>query len=87
MIVLLLGFAFAMTPNEAVRAATANDPALAGAEAELLGAQGARRSASWLRANPELEIAADVGGERLGAALTQEVSLSGEGIADARSGR
>lgn len=87
MIVLLLGFAFAMTPHEAVRAATANDPALAGAEAELLGAQGERRSASWLRANPELEIAADVGGERIGASLTQELSLSGEGIADARSGR
>lgn len=87
MIVLLCGLTLAMTPDEAVRAATANDPALAGAEAELLTAQGARRSATFLRSNPELAIAADVGGDRLEASVTQDLSLSGAGIADARTGR
>lgn len=87
MIVLLCGLALAMTPDEAVRAATRNDPALATAEAEVLSSEGARRSGSWLRANPELELAADVGGERLDASITQDLSLSGAGIADARSGR
>ncbi len=87
MIVLLCGLALAMTPDEAVRAATANDPTLAGAEAELLSATGARRSASWLRSNPEIELGADVGGQRFSASVTQELSLSGAGFADARSGR
>jgi cobalt-zinc-cadmium efflux system outer membrane protein len=76
-----------MTPDEAVRAAAENDPALAAAQAELTAATGARRSASWLRANPEVEFGADVGGERWTAAVTQDLSLSGAGIADARSGR
>ncbi|MDP2316277.1 MAG: TolC family protein [Pseudomonadota bacterium] len=87
MIVLLCGLALAMTPDEAVRAATANDPTLAGAEADLVTAQGARRSASWLRSNPEVELGADVGGQRFEASVTQDVSLSGAGFADARSGR
>lgn len=87
MILLWCGLALAMSPDEAARAATTNDPALARAEAELLSATGARRSASWLRSNPELELASSAGGERLEASLTQDVSLSGAGIADARSGR
>ncbi len=87
MIVLLCGLALAMTPAEAVRAATANDPALAGAESALLSATGARRSASWLRSNPGIELSADAGGARLGASVTQDISLSGAGVADARSGR
>ena len=87
MIVILCGLALAMTPDEAVRAATANDPALAAAEAELSSAAGAHRSASWLRTNPQVSLTADAGGERLEASVTQDVSFSGAGIADARSSR
>jgi outer membrane protein TolC len=86
-IVLLCGLALAMTPDEAVRAATLHDPTLAGADAERMTAQGARRSATWLRSNPEIELGVDVGGQRFEASVTQDVSLSGAGFADARSGQ
>lgn len=87
MILLVCWLALAMTPDEAVRAALVNDPALAGAEADRLAATGTRRAASGLRSNPEIGIAADAGGERLEASLSQDLSLTGAGFADARSGR
>lgn len=87
MIVLVCAWALAMTPDEAVRAATAFDPTLAEADAERLEAKGERRAASGLRHNPELELAADLGGARLEASVTQPLSLTGAGFADARSGR
>jgi cobalt-zinc-cadmium efflux system outer membrane protein len=79
--------ALAMSPDAAVRAAMANDPALAEAAAEISSAKGARRSASGLRSNPQLEISVGVAGGKWDASLTQDLSLSGAGMADARSRR
>lgn len=87
MMLLCCALALAMSPDEAVRAASQNDPALVQAESALSAAKGAHRSASWLRSNPELDVSADIGGRRIGASITQDVSLSGAGFADARSGR
>jgi outer membrane protein TolC len=86
-IILLCGLALAMTPDEAVRSAMKNNPVLAAAEAEFLSAEGAWRSASGLRYNPQIDIAGDIGGRRLEASITQDIPVSGAGVADARSGR
>lgn len=79
------GTALAMTPAEAVTAALAHDPALAAAEARVEAGKGALTGASWLRHNPQ--ISGRAGTERLELEASQAVSLSGEGIAAARSAR
>lgn len=85
MILLLVTAALAMTPDEAVKAALAHDPALAGAEAQVDAGKGAVAGASWLRNNPRLS--GQVGADRLELEASQAVSLSGEGLAAARSAR
>lgn len=82
---ILGGVASAMTPEEAVTAALAHDPALAAAEARVERDKGTLAGASWLRHNPR--ISARVGAERLELEASQAVSLSGEGMAAARSAR
>lgn len=82
---LLAGTAAAMTPAEAVTAALANDPALAAAEARVEAAKGALAGSSWLRQNPV--VSGRVGADRLELEASQAVSLSGEGLAAARSAR
>ncbi len=79
------GAAEAMTPAEAVMAALAHDPALAAAEARVEAGKGALTGASWLRHNPR--VSGRVGDRRLELEASQAVSLSGEGLAAARSAR
>lgn len=85
MILLLASMASAMTPAEAVTAALAHDPALAAAEARVEAGEGTLAGASWLRHNPR--VTGRVGDERLELEASQAVSLSGEGLAAARSAR
>ncbi len=85
MILLLATMAAAMTPGEAVRAALVHDPVLAEAEARVEAGEGALAAASWLRHNPR--VSGRVGDERLELEASQAVSLSGEGLAAARSAR
>ncbi|MSQ03155.1 MAG: hypothetical protein EXR71_14910 [Myxococcales bacterium] len=79
------GTAAAMTPAEAVTAALAHDPALAAAEARVDAGKGALSGASWLRHNPR--VSGRLGADRLELEASQAVSLSGEGLAAARSAR
>lgn len=85
MILLLATMAAAMTPGEAVTAALAHDPALAAAEARVEAGNGALTEASWLRHNPR--VSGRLGDERLELEASQAVSVSGEGLAAARSAR
>ncbi|MSQ04259.1 MAG: hypothetical protein EXR71_20630 [Myxococcales bacterium] len=85
MILLLATMAAAMTPGEAVSAALVHDPVLAAAEARVEAGEGALAGASWLRHNPR--VSGRVGDERLELEASQAVSLSGEGLAAARSAR
>ena len=82
---LLPEVAAAMTPDEAVKAALAHDPALAAAEASVEAGKGSLAGASWLRENPRVN--GRVGDERLELEASQAVSLSGEGLSAARSAR
>lgn len=79
------GTAAAMTPAEAVTAALAHDPALAAAEARVEAGEGALTGASWLRHNPR--VSGRLGDERLELEASQALSLSGEGLAAARTAR
>ncbi len=79
------GTAAAMTPAETVKAALAHDPALAAAEARVEAGEGALAGASWLRHNPR--VSGRLGDERLELEASQPLSLSGEGLAAARSAR
>lgn len=85
MILLLATLASAMTPQEAVVAALAHDPALAAAQAGVEAAKGTLASSSWLRENPR--VSGRIGDELLELAASQSLSLSGEGLAAAQSAR
>ena len=76
-----------LTPDEAVRAALASDPALAARLADVEAATGARREPTFLRHNPEVEVSASNDGTRLSGSAVQPLSLTGEGIKAARSAR
>ncbi|MFZ5475297.1 MAG: TolC family protein, partial [Myxococcota bacterium] len=82
---LLVSAALALTPDEAVRAALANDPALAEAEARLEAARGERAASRWLRNNPE--VSGKIGEARLELQASQAISLTGEGLAAGRAAR
>lgn len=87
-LLLLFGGAAHAAPvsaDEAVRAALQHDPTLARAEADALAARGALRAASGPRYNPRVEARA--AGSYLEAEAVQPLSLTGEGIAAARSAR
>ena len=83
--ILLIGLASAMTPEEAVRAAMEKSPALAAAEADVEMARGAVAGASGIRQNPRAD--ARLGEERLELELSLPLSVSGEGLAAAMSAR
>ena len=85
MILLLAAVALAMSPAEAVKAALAHDPALTTSEALVEHSKGAVEAASWLRHNPR--VSGRAGEDRLELEASQAVSLSGEGLAAARSAR
>ncbi|MFZ5481325.1 MAG: TolC family protein, partial [Myxococcota bacterium] len=82
---LIVGAALALTPDEAVAAALANDPTLAEAEARLAAAKGERAASTWLRHNPSVE--ARVGDGRVEVEAMQPISITGEGLAAGRSAR
>lgn len=85
MILLFTSLALAMTPDQAVVAALAHDPALAAAQARVEAAQGAVAAAAGLRENPWVD--ARLGNDRLEVEASQLLSLTGEGLAAARSAR
>ncbi|MBK9370995.1 MAG: TolC family protein [Deltaproteobacteria bacterium] len=86
---LSLGAAFAvsLSPDEVVRAALAQDPALARAEAEVTAAEGALRAATGLRYDPTLEARLGFGLTQHEVSLSQPFSFSGEGRAAAQAAR
>jgi outer membrane protein TolC len=68
-----------------VRGALDRDPALARAEADATAADGAWRAATGLRHNPTLEARLGFGLTQHELGLTQPLSVTGEGQADARA--
>lgn len=76
-----------LTPDDAVRAALENDPALAARVADLDAAVGLRRESLVLGENPEVEVSGTTDGTRLNGAVTQPLSITGEGFNAARSAR
>ena len=80
-------FAASLSPDEVVRAALAQDPALARAEAEVTAAEGALRAATGLRHDPTLEARLGFGLTQHEVSLSQPFSFSGEGRAAAQAAR
>lgn len=76
----LLNLAAAATPDEAVRAALAQDPAIAMAEARVERARGALTGTGFFLENPSIDAGFAVVGSRLELGLSQSLSLGGEGI-------
>lgn len=76
----LLNLAAAATPDEAVRAALAQDPAIAMAEARVERARGALAGTGFFLENPSIDAGFAVVGSRLELGLSQSLSLGGEGI-------
>ena len=76
-----------LTPGEAVRAALANDPALASRRADVEAARGLRRESGFLRHNPEVDLSASTDGSRVTGSVVQPLSVTGEGISASRSAR
>lgn len=89
MIVLLLSAALAapISPEEAVAAALVHSPALVAAEGAVLAARGQQQDANFLRHNPTLDLSVSTDGSLMEASLAQPLSLTGEGLAAARSAR
>jgi outer membrane protein TolC len=82
---LLIGAAWALTPEEAVRSALSHAPDVAAAEGRVDAARGALAASRGLSANPTLN--GRVGPERLELELTQAVSLTGAGRTAAGAAR
>ena len=76
-----------LTPNDAVRAALTNDPALAARVAELDAATGLRHTSFLFRQNPLADFTVATDGSRVTGSLVQPVSITGAGILAARSAR
>ena len=74
---LFIGAAWALTPEEAVKAALSHAPDVAAAEGRVEAARGALAANRGLRANPTLS--GRVGQERVELELTQSLSLTGAG--------
>ena len=89
MIILLCSAALAapLSPEEAVSAALRADPAVIAADGAVGAAEGARADATFLRHNPTLGVSASTDGSLMEASLEQPLSLTGEGLAEARSAR
>ncbi len=69
-----------LSPADAVHAALLIHPLVRQADASLQAAQGARSQAGSLRQNPQLSGSLSVDGTRAGAALSQPISATGEGL-------
>ena len=87
MLFLLFGVALAapLSPDEAVGAAVSSHPDIAVAEAAVTSAKGSARQSAFLRENPDVDVDYGLTGDRVGASLSQPLSLTGEGLADHRS--
>jgi len=70
-----------------VRAALANDPALASRIADVDAAAGVRRENQLFRHNPEVDALQSTDGDRFTGTLVQRLSLTGEGFNASRSAR
>jgi cobalt-zinc-cadmium efflux system outer membrane protein len=70
-----------LTPDDAVRAALAHDPAFVAATSAVAAARADVRAATFLRENPTVSGDYSLTSDRLGAAIEQPVSLTGEGVA------
>ncbi len=80
-----LATAAVLTPNEAVRAALANDPALAARKADVDAATGMRREATFFGRNPQVDVSTSNDGTRRTGSVVQPLSITGEGFFAARS--
>lgn len=80
-----LATAAVMTPDDAVRAALASDPALAARRADVDAAAGLRSSGRFLGHNPEVEVSFSGDRSRLTGSVTQPLSITGEGLFASRS--
>ncbi len=80
-----LATAAVMTPDDAVRAALASDPALAARRADVDAAAGMRSSGRFLGHNPEVEVSFSDDRSRLTGSVTQPLSITGEGLFAFRS--
>ncbi len=91
LLTLLTSFAVApavLTPDQAVLAALAKDPALVARVADVEAAQGLRRESElFLPRNPEVDVSTSTDGTRQTGSLVQPFSLSGEDRHRARSAR
>ena len=76
-----------LTPDDAVRAALENDPALAARVADVDAAVGVRRESFLFQHNPEVDASRSTNGDRFEGTLVQPLSISGEGFNAARSAR
>lgn len=76
-----------LTPEDAVRAALASDPALAARLADVEAATGLRRESVLFSRNPEVDVSVSTDGTRRTGSLVQPLSLTGEGRHRARSAR
>ncbi len=85
MVLLLVGMALAMSPDEAVAAALAHDPTLAAAAARVEAGKGALVGASGLRQNPHVN--GRVGADVWEVEASQAFSVSGEGMAASKAAR
>lgn len=89
MLLLLFGVAHAapLSPDDAVVAALASNPGVARAGAEFAAAKGAARQSAFLRENPEIQGGYGLADGRVDLAVSQPLSLTGEGLADHDSQR
>ena len=74
-----------LTPDDVVRAALANDPALASRIADVDAAVGVRRESLLFQHNPELDTLVSTDGDRYAGTVVQRLSISGEGFNASRS--
>lgn len=76
-----------LTADDAVRAALEHDPAYVGAAQAVEAARGEVRASGFLRANPTVSAEVSLVTDRATAAVSQPISISGEGWMAARGAR
>ncbi len=76
-----------LTPDDAVRAALANDPALTSRIGDVDAALGVQRENLLLRRNPDVVVSTSTDGDKREGSIIQPLSLSGEGFNASRSAR
>lgn len=82
-----MALAAPITADEVVALALARSPELAAAEGAVEAARGDRAASLGLRSNPNVDLQVGSDGHLHELAVAQPISLSGEGLADARAAR